>query len=271
MKRYNETSISDSLRLVPFAFSLFAGVIFSAPTISYKVIREIPHDRDAFTQGLQMQDGMLWESTGSPGGGTRIRQIDPADGKVIKTSSRNESYFGEGLACDGLTLFQLSWQNQKVFLYRYPSIQPITSIPYKGEGWGLALDKSNQFWMSNGSDTVVIRDCCRFQEIKRISVKLDKKPVRNLNELEWHNNALWANVWYCDSIVKIDPLRGTVTGVMNLQSLRIKAGANGNEQVVNGIASAGSNRFWVTGKFWPKMYLIEIQETNGKPQAKSVK
>ena len=239
---------------------LFCAVhLVAAPMIQFKIIREIPHDRDAFTQGLIVQDGMIWESTGSPGGGTRIRQI-PADGRVIKSSKRNDSYFGEGLASDGLSLFQLSWQNQKVYLYRYPSIAPVTTIPYSGEGWGLAIDPKNQFWMSNGSDTLTIRDCCRFSVLKRIPVRLDGKPLKKLNELERHSNALFANVWYSDSIVKIDPTSGKVTAVINLSSLRKKAGALGDEQVVNGIASAGKNRLWVTGKFWSKIYLIELTQ-----------
>jgi len=259
------------VRIRCFWIALLIPFTLNGTPLSYKVIREIPHDRDAFTQGLIVQDGMIWESTGSPGGGTRIRQIDPADGRVVKSTKRDDSFFGEGLACDGLSLFQLSWQSQKVFVYRYPSILPVTTIPYKGEGWGLTMDRSNQFWMSNGSDTITVRDCCRFQTIKRIPIKRDGKPVKKLNELEWHDNALWANVWYSDSILKIDPNSGKVTGVLNIAPLRKKSGATGDDQVVNGIASAGKNRLWVTGKFWPKIYLIELTEPIAKPTSKANK
>lgn len=249
---------------------LFLSSGFSAPTIPFKVLREIPHDRDAFTQGLQIQDGMLWESTGSVGGGTRIRQIDPANGHVLKTTRADDRYFGEGLATDGITLYQLSWQNQCAYLFRYPSITPATTIPYKGEGWGLALDKANQFWMSNGSDTIVVRDC-QFREKKRIPIKLNGKPVHKLNELEFAEGSLWANVWYCDSIMKINPSNGSVTGILNLSQLRKKAGASSSDAVVNGIAAAGKNQFWVTGKLWPKIYLIEIMQPTTKPQGKTSK
>lgn len=233
--------------------------------IPYRVIREIPHDEDAFTQGLILLDGYLWESTGTPGGGTRIRQIDPATGKVLNSTQRIPYYFGEGLTSDGVALYQLSWQKEMLFIFNYPTLEPVGNIPYKGEGWGLTRTPINQFIMSNGSDTIYERDS-QFNVVKKIAVRLDGKPLTNLNELEWYNNKLYANIWYSDSIALISPETGNVEKLINLKQLRKDVRAFSHEKVVNGIAAAGDNRFWVTGKFWSKIFLIELKSDKTAPK-----
>lgn len=225
--------------------------------IPYRVIRKIPHDQDAFTQGLLLFDGYLWESTGTPGGGTRIRQIDTATGEVLNSTDRIPYYFGEGLACDGIALYQLSWQKEILYIFNYPTLTPVGQISYKGEGWGLTQNSYGHFIMSNGSDTVYERDS-QFNIVGKTPVTLNEKPLRNLNELEWYDNLLYANIWYSDSVAVISPKTGIVESVINLHSLRREVRAFAGEKVVNGVAAAGQNRFWVTGKFWSAIFLIEL-------------
>lgn len=243
------------LLLILFLISWTSAQVREIP---YRVIREIPHDRDAFTQGLLLFDGYLWESTGTPGGGTRVRQIDTASGAVLNSTGRIPYYFGEGLACDGLAFYQLSWQKEMLYIFSYPDLRPMGQIPYKGEGWGLTQNEHNQFIMSNGSDTIYERDS-QFKIVGKTAVTLEGKPLSNLNELEWHDNTLYANVWYSDSIAVISPKTGVVEGVINLEPLRREVRAFAGEKVVNGIAAAGKNQFWVTGKFWSAIFLIELQ------------
>ncbi len=227
------------------------------PVIPFKVSREIPHDLDAFTQGLLYLDGYLWESTGSPGGGTRIRKIEVEQGRVLRSTKPDSKYFGEGLATDGLMLYQLSWKQQLLHIFTYPTVEKVTAVPYRGEGWGLAVDDKGRFLMSNGSDSITVRNK-DFQQVQKIAVTHHGKAQKYLNELEWHDGHLYANIWYCDSIAEIDIHTGKITGFIDLSELRKSAGASSGDQVVNGIASAGNNKFWVTGKFWPKLYLIEL-------------
>ncbi len=243
--------------LFPLVFAL--GVSAETPHISFNVIREIDHDTDAFTQGLIFHDGFLWESTGSPGGGTRIRQIDTASGDVVKSTPKFDNYFGEGLSFDGRFFYQLSWKAGEVYLFQYPSLEPVASIPYRGEGWGLARTDEGNFFHSNGSDTITLRNG-HFQEESVFTVTMDDAPLQYINELEWVDSSLYANIWYSDSIVKIDISSGNVTNVIDLSNLREAAGATASEQVVNGIAWESENRYWVTGKFWNRIYLIELDQ-----------
>ena len=231
--------------------------LVATPTQSYRVIRSIPHDSKAFTQGLLYSAGSLWESTGTPGGGTRVREINTANGEVIQSTPRDDSYFGEGLAADDMNLYQLSWKRGELKIFSYPKLTFVTSIPYTGEGWGLTLNDSNLFIMSNGSDTITLRDS-KFSVVKRVPIKDSDKPLKEINELEWANQKLYANIWYSDSIAVIDLDSGEVMSYINLKPLRLKAQATDQNQVVNGIAHLKDNQFWVTGKFWSKIFLIEL-------------
>jgi len=247
------------MKQILISLLIIMGISAETPTLSFDIIREIDHDSDAFTQGLLFRDGSLWESTGTPGGGTRIRQLDTITGEEVKTTSPNNSYFGEGLALDGRFFYQLSWKQEQVHLFEYPSLEEITTIPYRGEGWGLTRNCHGQFLQSNGSDTITVRNE-HFQPESSFTVSMDGSPLNNINELEWADSLLYANVWYSDSIVQINPANGEVTGVIDLSGIRQVTGALASEQVVNGIAWECDNRFWVTGKFWEKIYLIDLDQ-----------
>ncbi len=245
-------------KIVVFTLLLSLSLFAETKIREYKVLREIPHRSDAFTQGLLFQDGYLWESTGSPGGGTKINKIDVNSGEIVNTTSGTVPYFGEGLAFDGVMLYQLSWKQELVHIFSYPQLTAVATLPYKGEGWGLTHN-GESFFMSSGSDSIVERNQ-KFQEVNRFGVTLDGVPLKKINELEWDSNSLWANVWYSDSIVEMNPQNGVVKSVVDLSPLRRKSQANQSSQVVNGIAALGNNQFWVTGKFWNTLYLIEIGE-----------
>lgn len=239
------------------------GAFCEVPVIPFKVIRSIPHDTDAFTQGLAFLDGYLWESTGTPGGGTRIRQIDPNSGEVLRTTKRDDSYFGEGLASDGSMLYQLSWKQGKLHVFSYPAIYPVAQIPYYGEGWGLAFTPQGEFFMSNGSSQISVRNHS-FAVTRTLSVTKEGKSVEQLNELEWANGKLWSNIWYSDTIVAINAETGIIEQQVDLSPLRKRPGAGSSDQVLNGIAHVSGNQYWVTGKFWPSLFLIELERPNSE-------
>ena len=239
------------------AILLLYNLVLALPLQDYTVVKEIPHSEDAFTQGLLFFEGNLWESTGSPGGGTRLRKLSPLTGEVLTTIFANTRYFGEGLATDGDMLYQLSWKEQLVHIFTYPHIKEIGQLSYIGEGWGLTYHKDH-FYMSNGSDTMYVRNK-NFKITKRIPVQDSGTPITNINELEYINGKIYANIWFSDSIAIINSTTGNVESYINLKPLRDSIHANSSEQVANGIAYYKDNQIWVTGKFWSKIFLIELQ------------
>lgn len=223
-----------------------------------RVHAEHPHDTEAFTQGLLLHDGQLYESTGLHGSSS-LRRVDPASGEVLQRIDLEERYFGEGLALVGDRLIQLTWRAGEAFVYDLESFEPLDGFTYQGQGWGLCYDGA-RLVMTDGGSTLEFRDPETFEPIGEVEVTLDGAPMPNLNELECVGNRVWANVWLTDTIVEIDPESGMITSVVNAAPLKVAAAIEfPGLEVMNGIAhDPESGRFFVTGKLWPIIFEVDF-------------
>lgn len=229
----------------------------TAPVRSYKVLRMYPHDPRAFTEGLEYHNGALWESTGL-NGKSSVRRVDLETGKPLEDHPLSTLYFGEGITFFGERLFQLTYMNGVAFAYDPKTFKQLTSYHYSGEGWALTHD-GKRLIMSDGSSALRFLDPSTFQEQGRLTVRDGGRPVTNLNELEWINGEIWANIWTQEVIARIDPGSGAVKSWVDLKGLREQAGCGRDCDVLNGIAyDAARKRIFVTGKFWPKLIQIEV-------------
>ena len=226
----------------------------------YKVVRTLPHDPGAFTQGLQYQDGYLLESTGLVGR-SGVRKVQLETGKVLLKRDLGPPYFGEGMVTWGDKLVQLTWQHQVGFIYDTKTFAPRGQFKYRGEGWSLTKD-DRRIIISDGTDEIRFLNPATLAETGRIKVTFRGQPLRNLNELEWVKGEIYANVWQTDMIVRINPNTGVVVGRINLTGLLSNADRQtSSPDVLNGIAyDAKGDRLFVTGKQWPKLYEIKLVE-----------
>jgi glutaminyl-peptide cyclotransferase len=248
---------------LPLRFALLSALGLSsafaqtAPVRSYKVVRLYPHDTKAFTEGLEFHNGALWESTGT-NGASSIRRVDLATGKPLEDHPLSTLYFGEGITFFGERLFQLTYMNGIAFAYDPKTFKQLTSYHYSGEGWALTHD-GKRLIMSDGSAALRFLDPATFQEQGRLTVRDGTRPVSNLNELEWIDGEIWANIWTQEIIARIDPRSGEVDSWVDLKGLRAQAGCGEGCDVLNGIAyDAARKRIFVTGKYWPKLIQIEV-------------
>lgn len=246
--------------IVPSAAPLAA---VAQPVIyGYQVLNVFPHDPTAFTQGLVYQDGIFYEGTGLRGQST-LRQVDPATGQVLQGARLPDQYFGEGIALLGNRLYQLTWQENIGFIYDRESLELLGTWIYAGEGWGLTSD-GQRLIMSDGSHELRFLDPATMQELSRVAVlDGDGLPVTRLNELEWVEGEVWANVWQTDRIARIDPASGRLLGWIDLTGLLpAEDRAAQRVDVLNGIAyDAAGGRLFVTGKWWPKLFEIQVTAT----------
>lgn len=228
----------------------------TTPVHGYRVVHVYPHDRDAFTQGLVYLDGALYEGTGL-NGRSSIRKVRLENGEVLQIQKTDPQYFGEGIAIVGDTLFELTWQSEIGFMYDRSSFKRKGRFSYRGEGWGLTQD-GHRLIMSDGTAFLRFLDPATQKEVSRIEVKDGGTPVKNLNELEFVNGEILANIWQSSRIAKISPKTGRVTGWIDLQGLLTPREAQ-EADVLNGIAyDAAGKRLFVTGKLWPKLFEIEV-------------
>ena len=229
-----------------------------ARRLSYKVVGIYAHDTSAFTEGLLWSDNSFYESTGLEGH-SDVRRVAFPSGRVLDKRVDYPAILGEGLALAGDKLVQLSWRNERAFIYERATLKPVGEWNYDGEGWGLTFD-GHSFVMSNGSDTLTFRDAKTFAINRTIRVTQNGAPLQQLNELEWIDGEIWANVWYTDTIVQIDPRNGRVVSFLDLKGLLPRNARNGGEDVLNGIAyDAARKRIFVTGKLWPKLFQIQVK------------
>jgi glutamine cyclotransferase len=226
------------------------------PVYGYRVVRTYPHDSKAFTQGLQYVDGFLYEGTGLHGSSS-IRKVKLETGEVVQRRDLTRAYFGEGITVWKTDLIQLTWQSNIAFVYDSRTFEPRRTFKYRGEGWGLTHDGINLI-MSDGSDELRVLDPATFAERRRIKVTAAGAPLRHLNELEYMKGEILANVWMTDSVARVSPATGRVTGYVDLGGLLTPA-EQGAVDVLNGIAYDEKNdRLFVTGKLWPKLFEIKI-------------
>lgn len=225
----------------------------------YRVVNEFPHDPTAFTQGLIYEDGRLLEGTGLYGEST-LREVDLETGEVLRSLALSPDLFGEGIALLDGRIYQITWQEQVAIVYDAETFEEIERFSYTTEGWGIT-DDGERLYMSDGSSRISIRDPETFNEIERIQVRHEGEPVTDLNELEWIDGQIYANVWQTDSIVRIDPATGEVTAWIDLSGLLTPEDREGFDvDVLNGIAwDEEGRRLFVTGKLWPRLYEIELE------------
>ena len=229
-----------------------------AQKLGYEVVNSWPHDADAFTQGLVFLDGKMLESTGQEGRSS-LRSVELQSGKVLKKVDVPEPYFAEGIALLNNKIYQLTWQHRLGFIYDAQSFQKTGEFQYSGEGWGLATDGKSLI-LSDGSNRIRFLDPDSFKVTKTIAVMDGKTPVVELNELEFVNGEIYANIWHDDRIAVIDPQSGHVTAWLDLTGLLKQGEVQDQEAVLNGIAyDQASNRMFVTGKLWPKLFEIKIK------------
>lgn len=224
----------------------------------YRVTKTYPHDRAAFTQGLEYCDGFLYEGTGLAGRSS-VRKVQIDTGRVLQKFDLPQPFFGEGITVLDGRIFQLTYTSQTGFVYDKSSFKVLKSFSYSGEGWGMTND-GKQIYMSDGTAQIRIWDPATLKEVRRITVKDGARPVTQLNELEFVRGELFANVWHEDRIARISPKEGTVLGWIDLAGLLPKADRPTDpEAVLNGIAyDASGDRLFVTGKLWPKIFEIKL-------------
>lgn len=245
-------------------FDIVAFVVVSAvfvfgrqpviSTVSPSVLRIIPHDPRAFTQGLFYDKGLLYESTGLYGQSS-IRIVDAKNGDILKNIPVPD-IFAEGCARMDSLLVQLSWRENGAPIYSFPSLSPRGSFSYTGEGWGLTSDTS-VFYMSNGSDTLYVRNK-QFAIIRKVPVRRRSEPLTRINELEYVKGLVYANVWFDNNIYVIRPSTGDVVRIIDCSSLVSQNASNSNQDVLNGIAyNPSTGTFYITGKCW--RYIFEVK------------
>lgn len=229
----------------------------AVPLFTYQVVDTYPHDPNAFTQGLIYVDGVLIEGTGR-NGQSSLREVDLETGQVQRQVELPEQFFGEGITLLGDRLYQLTWQSQQGFVYDAETFQQLDTFTYPTEGWGLTHD-GTRLIMSDGTSTLYFLDPQSLHETGRVTVRYGDQPVVRLNELEYIDGEVYANIWQTNAIVRIDPQTGQVVGVIDLTGLLSPADVTQPVDVLNGIAyDAANDRLFVTGKLWPKLFEIDL-------------
>lgn len=241
------------------------ATINEPPAITYTVLNALPHDKDSYTEGLLLHNGKLYESSGAPQEYNNTRSVvgivDPASGKIaVKTELDRKTYFGEGIAILHDKLYQLTWTNKKGFIYDLKTFKRIGEFDFPSkEGWGMTTDGTNLI-MSDGSSNLTFLDPVTFKTVRIVGVTDNNGPVGNINELEWVNGNILANIYQTSYIIRINPSTGKVIGKADFSSLvkEIKS-KNPDVDYMNGIAydSAG-NKILITGKFWPNIYEVRL-------------
>lgn len=239
------------------SLTLAAAGFCATPQYRARVVHVFPHDRHAFTQGLEYRGGYLYESTGLYGQST-LRQEDLETGKVIREIHLPARYFGEGITVLNGRIDQLTWKAHTGFVYTESGFRLLRSFSYPGEGWGLT-NNDKVIFMSDGTPQIRCLDPRTLREIRRITVHDGTRKIRMLNELEWVRGEIFANVWLTNRIARISPADGRVLGWIDASGLLTPADETEPVDALNGIAyDAKGNRLFLTGKLWPKLFQVEL-------------
>ena len=241
------------------------SAVNEAPVISYTILNALPHDKDSYTEGFLMHNGKLFESSGAPEGNEKTRSIvgvvDPATGLItVKAELDRKIYFGEGIAILGNKLYQLTWTNKKGFIYDLKTFRKTGEFTFPSkEGWGMTTDGSSLI-MSDGSSNLTYLDPVSFKTIRIVGVTDNNGPVGNINELEYVNGNILANIYQTPYIIRIDPNTGKVLGKADFSNLvkEVKL-KDPDVDYMNGIAwDSANNKIYITGKLWPNMYEVRL-------------
>lgn len=231
------------------------------PEYTFKIIRTYPHDPAAFTQGLVYHDGFFYEGTGL-NGRSQLRKVRVETGEAVQHVDLSAEYFGEGIAIVKNKVIQLTWQSHIGFVYNLSDFKLLRQFSYPGEGWGLT-SRGNELFMSDGTAEIRVLDATTLKEKRRFTVRGGANPVDQLNELEFVEGELFANVWETDRIARISPQNGKVLGWIDLTGLLSAVYRRQSDAVLNGIAyDSIHKRLFVTGKLWPNIFEIQLMPKN---------
>lgn len=223
----------------------------------YKIEEVLPHNIGSYTQGFFYYDGHFYESTGQYGS-SMMAKIDASSGRILHSHALDRKYFGEGACVHNGLIYQLTWTEKTCFIYDISTLTLVGTLRYNREGWGLTSN-GTELIMSDGTSTIYFLDPNTFVDKRKIQVTRNGKAVDNLNELEYIEGQIWANIYTSDEVVIIDPQTGHVTGAINLKGILPITLRTRNTDVLNGIAyDKESNSIWITGKYWPRVYKIAI-------------
>lgn len=235
----------------------FAATASDVSRYSYKIEDVTPHIISAYTQGFFYHEGFFYESTGQYGS-SMIAKVDMTTGKILKSQALQRSYFGEGACIHNGLIYQLTWTQNTCFVYDAQTFNLLGTRRYNREGWGLTTDGKDLI-MSDGTSTLYIMDPETLLDKRSVKVTLSGKEVGYLNELEYIEGEVWANIYMSDEIVRIDPTTGKVTGVIDLKGILPVSLRKPTTDVLNGIAyDPQTKSIWITGKYWPRVYKISL-------------
>jgi glutamine cyclotransferase len=252
----------DAAPAVPGDSAVAAQASQATPIIVPEIVREFPHDAQAFTQGLLYRDGFLYESTGL-NGRSSLRKVELETGRVVQRRAVDSQHFAEGLVDWGSRFIQLTYTSNVAFVYDVATFEPQTTFKYEGQGWGITRD-DRRLIMSDGSAQLRFLEPDTFAERGRITVRDGSRMIENLNELEMVKGRVLANIWFEDRIAMIEPDSGRVTAWLDLSGLGARlvpapVDPTGAGAVLNGIAyDEKADRLFVTGKLWPKLFEIRL-------------
>lgn len=249
--------------LICLAVLTMAGSCNAKPVIDYhyRIIESFPHGTNVFTQGFEYHQGVLYESAGLRGQ-SRLFTRSLNNSNPDNQQRLDDQYFAEGITLFNDKVYQLTWQSQKGFIYQQKSLKPAGTFTIKGEGWGLT-NNGKHLIVSNGTSRISFLNPRDFSFSHSIDVTLNKQPLAKINELEWIDNLIYANIWQSNWIVMIDPQTGQVVAKANLTDLLPNTLRTAKTDVLNGIAyDHDQQRLLVTGKNWPRIYHIELLPTN---------
>jgi len=231
------------------------------PVFGYRIVNTYPHNTDSFTQGLVFDKGVLYESTGL-NGHSAVKIVDLKTGKTLKSHHLPDKYFGEGIAIIKNKIIQLTWRSKTGFVYDRETLKLIKKFSYQTQGWGITYD-GKYLIMSDGSAVLYFMNPSTFKIVGTLEVYGDSGKVSNLNELEYIDGEIYANLWGTEKIARINPKTGRVTAWIDLSGLLSDQDKKGRIDVLNGVAFNSDNgRLFVTGKLWPKLFEIELVPTN---------
>jgi glutamine cyclotransferase len=256
--RPSDSAASPATPTTPSTPAPPTGSTSGTPTYAGVVVQRYPHDTAAFTQGLFFVNGQMYETTGLEGR-SELRKVDYRTGLVRQRRGVPAPYFGEGSVALNGRLYLLTWKSGRAFVYDLETFEPRDTLRYAGEGWGLTTD-GTALYMSDGSDSLRVLDPRTFAVRRVVRVRDGNSPVSQLNELEWVDGEIYANVWQSEQLARIDPATGNVTGWIDLTGILPSGQRTGKEDVLNGVAyDSTAKKLYVTGKWWPTLFEVRAE------------